>query len=183
MQRHQLMRKPFVFTFAVLILSFIAIPAAAWNIHPLLLHPMMAGMPEVSAAEPVAVHSLETFLLKNEKGLADVLAREEEWSKTNLEWYSPRPDHLAFKATGNSADVRQRFYHAIRINPHSKNTLYLQLLPSADPQGRSSISVKETTFLNDTEYNLSSHFLLEECYEIPLANRQQRYGIQYNVRF
>jgi hypothetical protein len=152
MPRYQIIRKLLAFMSAVLILAFVAVPASAWNIHPLLIQPMMAGMPEVSLAERVPVHLLKTFLLKNEKGLERVLAQEEAWSKANLEWYSPRPDNLAFRATGNLDDVQQRFYHAIRINPNSKNTLYLQLLPGADPSGRPPISVKETTFLNDTKY-------------------------------
>lgn len=134
------------------ILTFAAIPASAWNIHPLLLQPMVAGMPEVRTANQAPVHSLQTFLIKNEKGLEKVLAQEEEWSRTNLEWYSSRPNDLTFTATGNPDDVRQRFFHAIRINPNSKTALYLQLLPGADTKGRPQVSVTKITFLSNTAY-------------------------------
>ncbi len=152
MQCNHFIRRSSVFGLAFFILTLAAGPAWAWNIHPLILQPMMAGMPEVRTASPVPVHSLQMFLTANEKGLQKVLAQEEEWSKTNLEWYSPRPDDLTFKATGNPDDVRQRFFHAIRINPNSKTALYLQLLPDADTKGRPLLSVKKITFLSDSTY-------------------------------
>jgi len=80
--------------------------------------------------DPVKAVSLHTFLAETEKELAVFLAGQEAWSKTNLPDYTPCPEELAFKATGNPDDILLRFYKAIRINPNVKIPLYLHLLPT-----------------------------------------------------
>ncbi len=143
--------------------------AKAWNIHPLFMHPVLVSMSDVKDSKPVIAKSLKSFLMEEEQGLVKLLAREEEWAQKNLEWYKPRPDTLAFKATGDSEDIVQRFVQAIRINPDIRSQLYLQLLPGENRKGRSLISDREITFLKeeDLEYLDDTRFVaLKEGEEV-----------------
>src|SRR5208337_3145112 len=102
---------------------------------PLISYQTLSVLPEVRDAKPVKVESLDAFLAAEEKDLAAVLAKEEAWARENLVWYKPLPAALAFKATGNQKDLRQRFCYAIRINPHAPFALYYMLLPGMDSGG------------------------------------------------
>jgi hypothetical protein len=121
----------------------------AWTEHPLVIHETLASMPEVRDAKQVKAESLDAFLMAQEKGLIELLAKEETWARQNLAWYKPLPDALAFKATGNPADIRERFCHAVRINPNAGFSLYLQFVPGADTGGKPGITPSSLTFLKD----------------------------------
>ncbi len=115
----------------VVVLSMLFFQSAtyAWSLHTLIADPVFSGMSEVTNQDSVTVTSLEDFLKAVETELAEVLSQEEQWARDNLVWYMPLPTELRFEATGNEADLRQRFISAIRINPESKLISYLQLLP------------------------------------------------------
>jgi hypothetical protein len=85
-------------------------------------------MPEVAAAAPVTVETLEYFLKAQEKPLEALLASQEVWASRNLAVYPPRPAALAFKANPASTDVQRRvaFLNALRVAPNSRFALYLQ---------------------------------------------------------
>ena len=51
----------------------------AWSEHPLVTYPVMAAMPEVSAAVPVQVESIEALLSAEGKKLEHLLVEEEAW--------------------------------------------------------------------------------------------------------
>ncbi len=121
----------------------------AWTEHPLVIHETLAALPEVRDAKPVKVESLDAFLMAQEKGLVALLAGEEDWARKNLAWYRPLPEALVFKATGNKADIKERFAHAIRINPNARLGLYLQFVPGADTGGKPGITPSSLTFLKD----------------------------------
>ncbi|MCX5851160.1 MAG: hypothetical protein NT072_03760 [Deltaproteobacteria bacterium] len=122
----------------------------AWTEQPLISYRILQVIPEVRNAEPVVVEDLDSFLIAEEKNLADLLAQEEKWARQNLSYYKPLPDVLAFQPTGYRSDVRQRFCHAIRVNPDFYFSLYLQLVPGEDAGGRTAITPREITFLKDT---------------------------------
>lgn len=98
--------------------------AVAWEHHPLFTEPVISTMPEVTGAAPVAATSLESFLSAVETDLVAQLNDEEAWARANVPSYKPRPDALAFQATGNAGDIRDRFLKAIRVNPNIKTPLY-----------------------------------------------------------
>lgn len=123
--------------------------AWAWTEHPLVIHETLSALPEVRDAQPMKVESLDAFLMAEEKGLVALLESEEIWARKNLAWYKPLPKGLEFKATGNGRDIRQRFCHAIRINPNSYFVLYLQFVPGAETEGRPGITPDRLTFLKD----------------------------------
>jgi hypothetical protein len=136
--------------FLLLLFLVPATRVAAWSQHPLITYPVVEAIPAVHDAQPIAVENLESFIGAEEKELESLLAAEEAWAKKNLQWYAPLPAGLVFKATGNLADSRLRFCHAIRINPRVIFPLYLQLLPGDEMKGRPLIQPQELTFLHDT---------------------------------
>mgnify|MGYP000591919325 CR=1 FL=1 len=124
----------------------------AWANHTLISQGLLESMPEVANAPPVAVESLESFLMASEAQLAPFLAQQEDWMQKNLRHYEPLPDALAFKASGNAEDIRQRFTHAIRINPNSRLNLYLQMTPGHESGQGVPLDAAEITIYNDNSY-------------------------------
>jgi len=124
----------------------------AWEHHPLVTEPVVATMPEVAEAPLAEAVPLEAFLLAVEEDLAELLAREEAWARSNLSWYAPRPDALAFEATGNAEDVRDRFFRAIRINPNTKTPLYLAALADEAEGAKRLLDPGEVSNLEDTSW-------------------------------
>jgi len=104
--------------------------AQAWSNHALATWPALSVLPQVAAAPSVAAETLEDFLMAEAPGIAALLEREERWARENVPAYPPRPDVLAFRAEGASpAELRNRFLAALRINPDSRLTLFLQVPP------------------------------------------------------
>ncbi len=124
----------------------------AWANHTLISQGMLKSMPEVTQAQPVKVETLEAFLMDTEADLVNFLAQEEAWMTQNLRHYAARPAALAFKATGNESDIRQRFSHAIRINPNTPLNLYLQLTPGQDRATASKAHAADITVFKDHSY-------------------------------
>jgi len=149
MQMTRFKKRWMVFLGALIFLSGFGANGLAWNEHPLITYPVAAAMPEVRDAAPVAVESLDAFIRAEEKKLERLLAEEEAWARKNLQWYAPLPDALAFKATGNAADSRVRFCHAIRINPNAYFPLDLQLVPGEEAKPEQRMPITEITFLKD----------------------------------
>ncbi|HRZ42901.1 MAG TPA: hypothetical protein P5228_09400 [Bacteroidales bacterium] len=131
----------------------------AWSEHPLLTGPALKNHPVWATAAPVRATHLRTFLLETEKELELFLAQHEAWSRANLPNYAPRPDALAFKATGNPDDIVERFYRAIRINPHTKAPLYLHLLPGDDSLGRPRAHPADLCTLTGLELMQFTHYV------------------------
>lgn len=92
----------------------------SWTEHPLLTTPALSMHPVWSGLKPVEAKTLSTFLLAHEMEMEVFLAEQERWSREHLPNYYPRPEALAFRATGNREDVKARFLRAIRINPEAK---------------------------------------------------------------
>lgn len=122
----------------------------AWSEHPLITYPVVGTIPEVRNAQPIVVESLESFISAEEKKLEALLVEEEAWAKKNLQWYTPVPASLVFKATGNRDDSLLHFSQAIRVNPTTKFPLYLQMIPGEKMNGKPLIQPKELTFLRNT---------------------------------
>jgi hypothetical protein len=122
--------------------------ALAWSEHPLLVYPALKHLPIWETLDSIRAVELKTFLLENEQDLEAFLEQQEAWSRQNLPNYAPRPETLAFRATGNADDILQRFFNAIRINPNAKIPLYLHLIPGHDSQGRPVADPSQLTTLS-----------------------------------
>ena len=110
--------------------------ALAWSNHSFAAYRAFEKMPEVANAQAVLVESLEAFLKDQEKAIQDLLARQESWAQSQLDFYPPRPARLAFKANPAQSDAARRlaFLMALRVAPNSKFALYFQPDPwSAAP--------------------------------------------------
>lgn len=144
---------------AVLFFVF-SITLKAWSEHPLLIHQVLKDMPQIQNMNPVEVKSLVRFLMEQEKGLEEFFIKHEIWARENLPDYSPRPDALAFIATGNEDDILQRFFYALRINPNAKMRLYLHLLPMEDVAKRTIIDPRELTTLSNVSSMMNTNYVL-----------------------
>ncbi|MCX7175217.1 MAG: hypothetical protein NT159_15115 [Proteobacteria bacterium] len=129
------------------LLWFAAGPASAWSNHALGTWQALSVMPEMKSAAPVKVERLETFLAAEDVALEKVLAQEEAWVRANVPVYPPRPEALAFRSSGQPAELRQRFISAVRINPELKLNLFLQLRPGEQLNGRPGLPWAEVTTL------------------------------------
>lgn len=185
------MKKSFLSGLCLLLLLTTTInlqKALAWSEHPLLAYPVLKTMPEVVNAPEAEVKSLLTFLIEHEQGLAAVLAGQESWARQNIEAYAPRPDNLAFVATGNADDILQRFFKAIRINPNVKMALYHHLPPGVDGGGRQPISPYELTtldklteMLRTTYLKLNEGEMIAPILVLASANNEPDYGFDLGL--
>ncbi len=109
-------------------LATLSLPALAWSNHSLVSYRAFENMPEVAKAAPVAAESLEAFLKAQEAPIAGLLARQEQWARTHMPQYAPRPDALVFKADPSRSDAERRkdFLRALRVSPLSRFALYVQ---------------------------------------------------------
>jgi len=135
----------------VLSLSLTSASVFAWSNHTLVSHTLLSTLPVVRDAKPVKVETIEAFLIANEKKLETFLADQESNMRTALWHYAPRPDALAFKATGDINTIRSRFTRAIRINPNMKLPLYLQLVPG-EQRAVNTIAPHDVTIFKDATY-------------------------------
>lgn len=148
---------------AVILFVVISMNLKAWSEHPLLIHQVLKEIPQLQGMDSVEVKSLVRFLMEEEKRLEEFFAFQEEWAKTNLPDYAPRPESLVFKATGNEEDILQRFFYALRINPNVKMQLYLHLLPNEEIAGRPTVNPRElTTLTNISAMEKTNYLLLKE---------------------
>jgi hypothetical protein len=121
----------------------------AWSEHPLLVKPALKDHPVWKTTAKVEAKNLKTFLILLEKEIEVFLAQQEKWSNENLPNYTPMPEKLLFRATGNPDDILLRFYSAIRINPNVKIPLYLHLLPNENAGKREIADPNKITTLED----------------------------------
>lgn len=119
---------------AVFIGCVLLMPGSAlgWSNHGLLTYWAFATMPEVANTKPVAVEPIEAFLRTQEPAIEALLAAQEDWARTNLSSYPPRPAELTFKADTTRGDRarRQAFLEALRVAADTRLALYVQPDPS-----------------------------------------------------
>lgn len=176
--------------FYILIIVFFLLPLRmlAWSEHPMILYPILRDMPAFVYAEAVEVKSLERFLMEEEQGLMKLLANHETYAREHILNYAPRPDALAFKATGNAADVLPRFFAAIRINPQVKMALYLHLLAGEDPGERELVDPYDITPLKRLYEMLHVDYIkieegefVEPVYILASASDEPDYGFDIGL--
>jgi hypothetical protein len=133
--------------------------AVAWSEHPLMANHVLSQIPGLNSKDSIAVKSLKTFLLEQEKELEVYFEKQELWFRQNLTYYPPLPEELKFRATGNPDDILDRFFKAIRLNPNVKMKLYLHLLPDEEVGDRLAVAPKLLTTLNDVSAMESTNYV------------------------
>ncbi len=143
----------FLFVMPGLVLSA-SHSAIAWEHHPLFTGPVISTMTQVTGAGPATATSLKTFLVAVEPELVALLNDEETWARTNMPSYLPRPDALAFQATGTPNDIADRFFKAIRVNPDIETPLYVSPLAGTKSAAKALLAPSDVSILKDVS-NLS----------------------------
>lgn len=158
----------------------------AWEHHPLFTRPVLSTMPEVADAAPIPATSLQSFLVAVEADLVALLAEEEHWARTNLAAYRPRPDALAFQATGTAGDIQERFFKAIRVNPEIKVPLYVSPLAGAKVQPE--LAPSDVSILQDVSnlevfdfLPLSEGVLVAPLEVVAAASNEPDYGMDIGL--
>lgn len=142
-----------------LCLSGIAGQATAWSNHALGSWQALSGTLASGKTPDVRVESLESFLAAEGPMLASLLLQEEQWARAHVAEYPVRPEALAYHAGTDSRQNRQRFLAALRINPHAKLPLYLQLRPGADVSGKPLLPWSAVTTLQHSASVMNAQFL------------------------
>lgn len=102
--------------------------AHAWSNHTLLTWGALDGLPQMREVQ-VRAEPLEDFLAAQDGKLTAVLDQAEAWAKANVPTYPARPADLAWQAGGDPGTRRSRFLMAIRVNPETPLSLYVQDRP------------------------------------------------------
>ena len=148
-------------------LSGVALPAAAWSNHALGTWQALSATLASSRTPDVRVESLESFLTAEGHALEPLLRQEEQWASAHVPEYPQRPEALAFVASADAGQNRQRFLAALRINPQAKLPLYLQLRPGADVTGETLLPWSAVTTLQHSASVMNAHFLrLQEAQSV-----------------
>ncbi len=137
-------------------------PALAWSNHGMATSLALADVPELRAAAPVAVETIERFVQDQAVALAQLLAKEEAWARATVPTYPARPEALAFRAGPapvDAAELRRRFIAAVRINPESRLALYSQRLAGQDDAGRAPLNWSKVTTLRGDGTQISTRFV------------------------
>lgn len=116
----------------------------AWSEHSIFMHSALSGMKEIAGAAPVAAETLDSFLAKESKGLAQLLSEEEAWARANIEGYPARPDDIAFDRSAET-NLRKRFLYALRVNPEAKMAMAVQLMPGQQTTGRTFLTPRDVS--------------------------------------
>lgn len=160
----------------------------AWSEHPLIAYPVLKAIPEITNAPEVQVISLQRFLIEQEQGLERLLSDQEAYARTNIQGYAPRPDGLAFMATGNAEDIVQRFLQAIRVNPNAKMALYLHVPPGSDGGNRPPVDPRllttlayPTDMLRATYLSLQEGEMVAPLLVISSATNEPDYGLDLGL--
>lgn len=120
------MKKSITTILVSIVFIFLTTSSYGWTEHALGVYPALEASKMVMEYRPVKVEELQTFLMRHEKEIENLLSEEEEYANLNFESYQPLPARFAFKADGNAATVVDRFIRAIRVNPKLKPMLYIQ---------------------------------------------------------
>ncbi len=116
-------------------IALLATSVHPWSNHYLFNREALAALPEIADAPNVKVESLESFLLKEQVGISELLAKVENEAKESYAKKAPLPEALAFKG-GDASNIRANFLRAIRINPGTPLGYFLQQLPGKKLPGK-----------------------------------------------
>ena len=114
----------------------LTLSAQAWTPHAWGTWLSLNAMSEVHAEAPVRAEPLEKFLQAQGTALDNVLKHEEQWARSKVRNYPPRPEVLTYRydKQADPAELRRRFLMALRVHPQMPLSLHVQVLPWAASQ-------------------------------------------------
>lgn len=115
----------------LLLLALLPTAARAWGNHTPMCYRAFERMPEVAGAAPVKAEPLEDFLRAQEPAIARTLDAQEAWAREHLKHHAARQEALRFAVDPKRSDAERRaaFLRALRLSPHARLALYLQVDP------------------------------------------------------
>lgn len=121
--------------------------AQAWGNHSSMCYRAFERMPEVADAPVVKAEPLIDFLRAQDAAIARTLDEQEAWAREHLKGHAPRPDALRYVADAVRSDAERRaaFLRALRLSPHSKLALYLQIDPREPDTTRAPLEAAEVS--------------------------------------
>ncbi|MGF1585621.1 MAG: hypothetical protein ACFCUM_09890 [Bacteroidales bacterium] len=174
--------------FLTLLAFSITLTLKAWSEHPLLARLALSELDLWEKVDSVEVKSLKQFLIETEEPLAVFLAEHEIWARSNLKDYLLRPDDLIFSPGLDQDGIVERFFHAIRINPHSRVALYLYVNPHQHPGDKLSASYNDISTLerpagkrNKVYVWIREGELVHPLDVVTSANNEPDYGIDLGL--
>lgn len=145
--------------FVTAAMSTYSLSARAWSNHALGTWQALASMPDVANADPIQVESLDAFLAAEAPALERLLDDEEIWARRNVPHYPARPDALAFRAGASASELRRRFMTALRINPSSRLTLFMQVRPGTTVPDTATMPRGEVTTVGQRDDHNKAAFM------------------------
>lgn len=145
--------------FCTFILS-VASDCYAWDNHTSITYHAFESFPYVTQAPAVSAEPLDVFLSKEQLGLVNVLAVNEQWAQMHVPEYPRLPDALVFKAGKSTETLQSRFLASIRVNPEAKLFLYAQTLPSSTffKSFHKSLSEEQVSLVTEVKGTIGSKF-------------------------
>ncbi|GAB4427716.1 MAG: hypothetical protein OHK0011_09720 [Turneriella sp.] len=167
-------------------IALLATSVHPWSNHFLFNRDALDALPELAQAPKVRVETLEDFLLKEQQGLGELLAKIESEAKETYAKQAPQPEALAFKG-GDAKSIRKNFLRALRINPNTPLGYFLQQLPGKKPPGKISDSNTVSLF-GDKDilpryimYNIKKGDLVHPVDVVATAADEPDFGIDINL--
>lgn len=132
---------------ASLLIALMPTLAAAWGNHSPMCYRAFERMPEVVGAAPVRAEPLVDFLRAQEPAIARTLQAQETWAREHLKGHAARPDALRFTPEPARSDAERRaaFLRAVRLSPHARLALYLQVDPRAPDTTRPALDAGDVS--------------------------------------
>ncbi|GBF49989.1 hypothetical protein LPTSP4_15100 [Leptospira ryugenii] len=111
----------------ILLLLFAHNTLLAWNNHAGLTQIILTSYWKQGVPNQIPVESLEDFIIKERDSLPAVFAEIEETIAKDLPHYPKTPSHFLFQPESiTQENAKQKFFHALRVNPNHQTTAYIQ---------------------------------------------------------
>lgn len=137
----------------LLLLTLLPALVQAWGNHSPMCYRAFERMPEVAGAAAVKAEPLADFLRDQEAAIARALDTQEAWAREHLKGHAPRPEALRFAPDAQRSDAERRaaFLRALRLSPHAKLALYLQVDPREPDASRPPLDAAQVSVVANSK--------------------------------
>ena len=172
-----------IFGIGAALLAILPLSANAWTNHAYLTTPAIGGQPEYR--EEISAEPLDSFLLKENVKIGELLKAEEAWAVSNVRAYPPAPRTLDFLSS-KEANLRVRFLKALRVNPDLELSLFVMRLPGSPASQnktlpKSAVSVLSRDFQNNIYVQLEPGEKVSALDVLSTASDEPDYGLDIGL--
>lgn len=173
-----------IFSFIIALVLIPSMQAIAWTNHTMLSSISLSG--EAWSSRQVKAESLDDFLAACKDSLPPILEEVETKAGKDFAGFSPRPPALAFDPAATGKALRDSFVAAIRVNPRMPFSLFLQVPPGGNRQGRPDLPWQEATLGTPILPNAPFAALapgkeVTALEVVATASDEPDYGMDYNL--